>query len=30
VLWLQEPTGASHTWDDTLLDDFEKLAAEVD
>ena len=25
VVWLQEPSGRSHTWDETVLDDFDKL-----
>jgi hypothetical protein len=25
VIWLQEPSGDSHTWDETVLDAFNKL-----
>jgi hypothetical protein len=25
VVWLQEPSGREHTWDETVLDDFERI-----
>jgi hypothetical protein len=25
VVWLQEPSGEFHTWDESVLDDFDKL-----
>ena len=29
VVWLQEPTGKSHTWDDTVLNSFEKISPDA-
>ena len=29
VVWLQEPSGDSHTWDETVLDDFDKAESDA-
>jgi hypothetical protein len=29
VVWLQEPSGDAHTWDEAVLDDFDKLDADA-